>query len=274
MPYSPMELAEAFLKTGELDDALDALNQQLEQQQNDTTARRLRIQVLMRQNNEENLQQALADFEKLATPSAEDYQTASIVYQRLGNLDAAIKAMKQGKEQAVNDERMTERLLELLLSNTAYADALILIRQQKRAWRWLEREGDVLVLMGDDTMATARYGLVLAQLEQFEDQMRKDYLNALKARVLLARAHAYRRLEQIETASEHYHSAKILLPDDSTIDFNLGLLTFLQGDLEGAVEQCRVALESASSHLAQSMHESLQNNEHYQILAESLLKSK
>lgn len=273
MPYSPMELAEAFLKTGELDDALDALNQQLEQQPNDTKARRLRIQVLMRQSSEEKLQQALVDFEKLPAPKAKDYQTISIVYERLGNLDAAITAMNQALRQSANDERMTERSLELLLNNIAYDDALELIRQQKRTWRWLEREGDILVLMGDDTMATARYGLVLAQLEQLETQLRKEYLNALKARVLLARAHAYRRLEQIETASEHYQSAKTLLPDDPTIDFNLGLLTFLQGDLESALEQCRVALESASSHLADSMRESLQNNEHYQILAKSLLKS-
>jgi tetratricopeptide (TPR) repeat protein len=270
MSYSPMQLAEAFLTTGELEDALDALNQQLEQHPQDDEARRLRIQVLMRLSN---LQQALADFEKLLSLRAEDYQTASIIYQRLGNLDEAITAMNQALKKSVNNERMTERLLELLLAKQAYTDALALIRQQERRWRWLEREGDILVLMGDDTMATARYGLVLAQLEQFAGQMREDYLNALKARVFLARAHAYRRLEQIETASEHYQAAKALLPDDPTIDFNLGLLTFLQGNLLGAIEQCRVALESASSHLAESMRESIQNDDIYQVLAKSLLKS-
>jgi tetratricopeptide (TPR) repeat protein len=273
MSYSPMQLAEAFLTTGELEDALDALNQQLEQHANDDTARRLRIQVLMRLNSEQNLLYALADFEKLPFLTAEDYQTASIIYEGLGKLDDAITVMKQALKQSANNERMTERLLELLLTNEAHDDALALIRQQERRWRWLEREGDTLVLMGDDTMATARYGLVLAQLEQFAGQMQEDYLNALKARVLLARAHAYRRLEQIETASEHYQAAKALLPDDPTIDFNLGLLTFLQGDLESAIEQCRVALESASSHLADSMRESIQNDDIYQVLAKSLSKS-
>ncbi|MBZ0278924.1 MAG: tetratricopeptide repeat protein, partial [Anaerolineae bacterium] len=46
MGYSPMQLAEAFIKTGELTDALDALNQQLETVPQDDYARRLRSQVL------------------------------------------------------------------------------------------------------------------------------------------------------------------------------------------------------------------------------------
>jgi len=265
-----MQLAEAFLKTGELDDALEALNQQLEQEANDDEARRLRIQVLLRLNSAENLQIAQADIKKLSSPTAEDYQIASIVQERSGNLDAAIQAMNQARELNINDERLTERLLELMIANQSYQDALALIRQQEQTWRWLEREGDVLVLMGDDTMATARYGLVLAQLAEFEGQMRKDYLNALKARVYLARAHAYRRLEQIETATEHYQAAKQLLPDDPTIDFNLGLLTFLNGDLEAAVQQCKDALERASAHLAESMLDSLKAEGDYEELAEAL----
>ena len=168
MPYSPMQLAEAFLKTGELDDALEALNQQLEQEATDEQARRLRIQVLLRLSNAENLKIALADIEQIASPTAEDHQIASIVHERSGNLEAAIAAMKQARLENSSDERMTERLLELLIANVSFQKALDLIRQQEQTWRWLEREGDVLVLMGDDTMATARYGLVLAQLAEFE----------------------------------------------------------------------------------------------------------
>jgi len=270
MPYSPMQLAEAFLKTGELDDALEALNQQLEQEPQDDEARRLRIQVLLRLNSAENLQMALTDIENLSSPTVEDYQIASIVHERAGNLDAAIQAMNQAREHNADDERLTERLLELMIANKSYQDALNLIHQQEQTWRWLEREGDVLVLMGDDTMATARYGLVLAQLAEFEGQMRKDYLNALKARVYLARAHAYRRLEQIETASEHYQAAKQVLPDDPTIDFNLGLLAFLEGDFDSALQQCQDALERASSHLAESMRDSLKTEGGYQELLEAL----
>jgi tetratricopeptide (TPR) repeat protein len=268
-----MELAEAFLKTGELNDALDALNQQLDQASDDANARRLRIQVLLRLGGEANLQQALADSEYIAAPTAADYQIISIVHERSGHLEQAINVMNLAREQAADDERLIERLLELLLANEAYDNALDLIRQQEKTWRWLEREGDVLVLMGDDTLATARYGLVLAQLEQFEGQMRKGYLDALKARVFLARAHAYRRLEQIETASEHYQAAKTLLADDPTIDFNLGLLTFLEGDIEGAAKQCQNALVRASSHLAESMRDSLKNDENYQDLLAALVKS-
>lgn len=270
MAYSPMQLAETFLKTGELEDALEALNQQLEQETDDEQARRMRIQVLLRLSSEENLQAAIADIEKLSSPTAEDYQISSIVYERSGNLEAAITAMNQAREGNTEDERLTERLLELLIANQSYQKALTLIRQQEQTWRWLEREGDVLVLVGDDTMATARYGLVLSQLAEFEGQMRKDYLDALKARVYLARAHAYRRLEHIETSAEHYHAAKKLLPDDPTIDFNLGLLTFLRGDLASAIQQCREALERASSHLAATMRASLKTEGAYEGLTEAL----
>lgn len=253
MPYTPMQLAEAFLKTGEIPDALDALNQELEQSPENELARRLRIQVLSSLAGEANLNQALADFASLDLSSAEDYQRLSILHERLGNISTAIESIAKARELAPQDERLTERYLDLLLVQKDYSSALELVRQQSPTWRWLEREGDILALMGDDTTASARYGLVLAHLEQFEGQMRADYLQALKARVLLARAHSYRRLEQIETSQEHYQAAQALLPKDPTIAFNLGLLELLRGDRASAIEQCQDALAVASQSLKSEM---------------------
>jgi tetratricopeptide (TPR) repeat protein len=266
MPYSPMQLAESFIKTGELTDALDALNQQLEQQPQDDEARRLRIDVLLRLEEADYLQAALAAINALAEITATDYQRESVLYERLGDTAKAIESMHKAHKLAPTDERLSERLLNLLMAQKQYAAALKLVREQAKSWRWLQYEGDVLVLMGDDTLATARYGLVLAQLDTFEGVMRADYLQGIKARVLLVRAHAYRRLQQIETAREHYQAAQMLVPQDPTISFNLGLLEALSGNIEKAVEQCQTALTSAPQILQDEMRESIRNEVLYRKL--------
>jgi tetratricopeptide (TPR) repeat protein len=266
MPYSPMQLAESFIKTGELTDALDALNQQLEQQPQDDEARRLRIDVLLRLAEADYLQAALADINALAEITAADYQRESVLYERLRDTARAIDSMHKAHQLAPADERLSERLLNLLMNHKQYAAALELVREQDKSWRWLQYEGDVLVLMGDDTLATARYGLVLAQLETFEGVMRADYLQGIKARVLLVRAHAYRRLEQIETAREHYQAAQLLLLKDPTISFNLGLLEALSGNIEKAIEQCQAALAHAPQILQDEMRESIRNDALYSEL--------
>jgi Flp pilus assembly protein TadD len=263
MPYSPMELAEVFIKTGELTDALDALNQQLEQQSQDDEARRLRIDVLLRLADADYLQQALTDINALSTIIADDYQRESVLHERLGDTAKAVEVMSKAHKLTPDDERLSERLLNLLMNHKQYAAALELVREQAKSWRWLQYEGDVLALMGDDTLATARYGLVLAQLDELEGVMRTDYLQGIQARVLLARAHAYRRLQQIENAREHYQTAQLLVPKDPTISFNLGLLDALSGDLEKAVTQCRTALVNAPKILQDEMRESIRKEALY-----------
>jgi tetratricopeptide (TPR) repeat protein len=256
-----MELAEAFLKTGELPDALDALNQQLEQHPQDSVARRLRVQVCMRLASAQDLQQALSDL-PLLEDSAEDWQIASIVQERAGNPDAAIAAIQRARSLAPADARLTERELTLRLSRQQIAEALDLVRQQPRTWRWLEREGDLLVLMGDDMMATARYGLVLAHLQQASDQIEAQVLRALQARVLLARADAYLRLQHVEQARSHYLAALDLVQTDPGIGFNLGLLDLLEGHTEQAISRCRSAYQQASDALRQEMIASIQADEY------------
>jgi tetratricopeptide (TPR) repeat protein len=270
MPYSPMQLAEAFIKTGELTDALAALNQQLEAQPDDAEARRLRIDVLLHLAEAAQLQQALTDINALPAMTAADYQRASVLHERLGAITQAIAIMHQAHKLYPADERLSERLLNLLMSHKQYAAALELVREQAKAWRWLQYEGDILVLIGDDSLATARYGLVLAQLAAFEGVMRADYLQGIQARVLLARAHAYRRLQQIETAREHYQAAQLLLPKDPTISFNLGLLAALAGDVDQAVAACRAALAAAPQLLQDEMLAALRNDANYATLWERL----
>lgn len=265
-----MELAYAFIKTGELEDALDALNQQLEQQSQDIEARRLRMRVLLRLGEQDHLQQALADWQALPQPTTADYIDLSVIHERRSDLSAAIEAAQMAHTEAPNNERIAERLLDLLVKDERHTEALALVRQQERVWRWLEREGDILAAMGNDTLATARYGLVLAQLEQFADTMRPDYLKALQARVLLARAHAYRRLEQIETARTLYQAAQHILPDDPAIGFNLGVLAAIEGQHTEALTMCQAALQQGSPQLQDEMRRSLDGDMALMWLAKAL----
>ncbi len=270
MSYSPMELAEAFLKTGELDDALDAVNQQLEQRPEDDEARRLLIQIRMRLLPQQDLAQTIAEFDKLGKLSATDWQTKSVIFERIGDLASAISAIQSARQLAPDDERLTERLLDLLLGDENYEEALNLVRSQVLSWQWLEREGDVLVLVGEDTLATARYGLVLAHLEAFEGTMREDYLQALKVRVILARAHAYRRLDHLDTAKELYHSAVSILGDDVSVQFNLGLIAEMEGDPDKAETICKQALELASQGLKEEMLLALDEDSRFTSLKQRL----
>lgn len=262
MAYTPMQLAEAFLKTGELDDALDALNQQLIDQPEDDTARRLRVQVLMRLGTAQHLADAQTDIENITDKTATDWQTASIVAEKAGKRDDAVAAIHEARALNPDDERLTERLLDLLLRAEKHDAALTLVREQERTWRWLEREGDVLVLLGDDMLATARYGLVLAQLENFKDTMREDYWQAFRARALLARAHAYRRLGHTDSAREHYQAAQAIVgTDDVSIQFNLGILQALDGDLEAAKATCKAAYDAAPAAMQAEMRHSLSDTQ-------------
>lgn len=254
MPYTPMELAQAFIKTGELNDALEALNEQLVNDPNDDIARRLRASVCLRLDN---LSQAQSDLERLAEKTADDYLRLSVAYERLNQVDNTIVAVKSARKIAPQNEHLTERLLNLYLKNEMLDAARTLVQEQPRTWRWLQWEGDILAQQGDDVLATARYGLVLAQLDPLEATMERGYFNSLKARVLLARAHAYRRLEQPDISEAHYKAAQSLIPEDPTITFNLGVLQAMQGKLDVAIDQCKQALTDASGILRESMLDSL-----------------
>lgn len=270
MPYTPMQLAEAFIQTGELTDALDALNQQLEAYPGDDAARRLRIGVLLRLDDDDHLHKALADFDQLANLSANDEVQRSVILERLHNLQGALDAMTRALVINPADARLIERNLHLLIVQGNTDAALELIRTQERTWRWLQWEGDLLVMSGDDIMATARYGLALAQMnERYTADDR--FITPIRARLLLTRGDAYRRLGDVSQAEKHYIAAGKLIPTDPMISFNRGLLAIQRGSLPDALKFCRKGLEQASTALRTEMEIVLRGDEHYAELARQLL---
>lgn len=245
MSYTPMQLASAFIKTGELADALDALNAHLTDNPADDAALRLRAGVLLRLGDD-HLPAVIADLRAITQPDVDDAVTLSVAYARLGDGTAAVTSIESAVRQYPHDERLAERLLQLYLQQRRIADALTLIRQQPRVWRWLIHEGDVLVMQGDDTLATARYGLALAQLNEHRQQIASAALTAIYAQVLLSRAHAYRRSGLLEQADADYAASAELMPDEPTTAFNRGVILALQGDVNGAVVVCQPVLDQVS----------------------------
>ncbi len=272
MPYTPLQLAEAFIQTGELQDALDALDQQLAAKPQDDTALRLRAAVLLRLPGRNNLHAALMNIDQISQPTLQDKVQRSIILERDGDLYGALDIMRGTHQAEPEDERITERLLKLLIAGGAVDEALAIVRQQPRNWRWLQWEGDLLVLTEDDRMATARYGLALAQLQQEHDIERDRYLAPVMARLLLARAHAYRRLDELASAKEHYEQAAEIIPNDPAIPFNRGLMFALQGDLQTALELCRAALNDAPEALRSEMLQEVQLDPRLSPLADELAK--
>jgi Flp pilus assembly protein TadD len=255
MPYTPLQLADAFIQTGELDDALDALTQP-----DDDSARRLCIGVRQRLGGENQFRAALTDFTHLITLSAYDHAQRSVILEQLGDLDGAVKALHDARTLDPANARHVERLLNLWSQHHKIAEALELVRAQPRTWRWLQWEGDLLVQSGENTAATARYGLALAQIDAHFDVVVDKYVAPIKARILIARAHAYRRLEQIDQAEAHYSEAQMLIPNEPTIPFYQGLLAFTRGHTDRAALLCSQALTDASSSIHDEMLELLQHD--------------
>ena len=268
MTVHPLELAGAFIQAGELDDALNALDQHLETTPTDNRARRMRIQVLRHLGGEDHLHAALADINRLNDPTANDASLHSLLLQQSGDLTRAVAVLSEAHVRWSDDERLTERYLELLITSDQIQTALELARSQPRTWRWLGWEGDVLARLGDDMLATARYGLALNQLDkQFSDE---NYMAPIKARMLLARAHAYRRLSMFEQADTHYQAAAAIIPNDPMIPFLRGLVAFNQDDQQHALDLCQQAYRMANAMLRGQMVDELRHDPRYQPLLTAL----
>ena len=256
MTYSQLELAAAFIQAGELNDALAALNQHLDNHPTDDRVRRMRIKV---RHHLGHIQGALDDFAPLSDQTPDDMLTHSALLRQAEQVKSAIDLLAGAVRRWPQHERLAEGFVQLSLEAGRHEAALEIVRQQPKNWRWLGWEGDLLAAMGDDTMATARYGLALAQLGEQPDA----WLGPIRARLLLARAHAYRRLEFYQQADADYQQAQSIIPNDPLIPFLRGLLCFLQDDLEAALILCRPAYAAANDAMRQQMKHELHSDKRY-----------
>ena len=263
--HTPLELAEAFIQTGELSDALDALNQHLEANSDDQMARRLRADVLMHLPG--RAREALADLDALTTASADDLLLRAQILEPLGAREAAFAAVEQAWKEH-HDPRSAELLLTALYRRGETDRALLLLADLPKTWNWLGWSGDFYALKGETAIASEHFCSALDQLDQGE---KNGLTETQKATLLLKRAEAYRRLKRYADAEADYHAAEAIIPTDPMIPFNRGLLIYEQGHLRQALPLCRDALDHAPEGLRDHMRRVLTNDPKYKTLVQALL---
>ncbi|MDX2161901.1 MAG: hypothetical protein SF162_11300 [bacterium] len=257
MGYSPMERAEAFLRAGELHDALDALSEQIAAIPDDQAAYRLRIGILLRLAHQEpdqhdsHLQAAAADLTHLEPLMVEDLIHQYQVVQRLQGADAAHQLLidrytGSSPGDPAHDPRWVELLLESLYQRGDSATAINLLFDLPKTWRWLRWNGDFHALKGDDRVALDYYCSALDTLDETaQDSAPKaaGFIGNLRAQLLIRRAAMYERLGLYAEAEIDLAEAESLLPADPMIRFRRGLMLFLSGQPDSAFALCRAALE-------------------------------
>lgn len=270
MSYSPMELAEVFIKTGELDDALEALNQQLRNEPKDEKARRLRASVLSRFDDPKHLENALHDLQQIASQTREDYIQQSVIYARLEKPEDAIRVMHTAHQQLPDDERILERLVELMMDARQYDEVIELLKQAPQTWRWLMRQADAYAFNNhpDDALSA----LNLAQqhlLTIFPDLLSPVSRNSM-ARIHVARGQVYMTLNNLDAAESDFKDAQYHIPNDATITFNIGLIYALKDNMSKAKRYCQKALDNTSDYVRQTLIDVLNHDSRYDALKAEL----
>ncbi len=253
--YSPLQLAEAFIRTGELADALDALNPHLAANPTDEVALRLRAAVLMRLPGEDHAQAALADLSHIKEPTAEDFVQQSIIWQiGLGDWQQAMLMTEQARVRSGADERIAERLL-ILYEQTGNIDkARALIHEQPKNWRWLQLAGDLAQKAADYEVATAYYTQALTDLDAKLSATQNAITRNIKGMLVGSRAAAYLKLSQPKAAETDYVAAAEYLPTDLSYSLMAGVAAALDGQHERAYALCQSVLDDEPQ-LADMLHE-------------------
>lgn len=185
MAYSALQLADAFIRTGELQDALDALGDHLTANPLDEEALRLRAAVLLRTQNADQYRAALDDLSQLSEPTADDWVQRSILWQALGDWGEANTAMEQAHDLQPAQDRITERYLLTLEKSGQPEAARDLLENLPKTWRWLQIAGDIAAGMQDNTAAESCYAAAVADLETRLDTDSNPFAANLKAVLLL-----------------------------------------------------------------------------------------
>lgn len=263
---SLLEVADALILAGEMDEALDALSQHLAENQNDEDARRLRVRLLLSLQRGKD---ALAELDRLPAP---DQRLRAQAYALMGDKVRAIE-MREQLLQANADEtpEQIELLLRDLYQRGESDKALGMLADLSKTWRWLGWSGDFFALRADYAIAAEHY---CSALDMLKEQESNALLEAQKAYLLLKRADVYRRLRQFAEADADYRAAEAIIPTDPMIPFNRGLLIFEQGDgasLRRALPLCRDALDHAPEALREYMRNTLLDEPRYHLLAQALL---
>lgn len=270
MSYSPRQLAEAFIQTGELDDALDTVSQYLTTAPDDEDMRRLRIEICSHLDDPTHIRLALEDMQYISTWQPPDYMIHSVLLEKAGQRQDSINVLREAYDRHPDDERLIERYVHLLRvqGSVDEAQAVVarMIGDQPDSWRWLQWAGDLEMDAQDYAAAEAYYSSAIDALEQryaisahdtaairTEAHAAPAAVLAVYARLRIARGYVLAKLEQLEQADDDYAAAARLIPDDAMIPFRRGLLAAKRGDMETTKQLCTHAFDLANETLRQVM---------------------
>jgi tetratricopeptide (TPR) repeat protein len=243
-PYTPIELAEAFIRTGELADALDALNAHLEANPTDEAALRLRAAVLMRLPGEDHARAALADINKVDPKTADDYIQQSVIMQMgLGDWSQAVRATEQAHHLAPNDDRITERLLMLYDQVDELDKAQTLLATLPHTWRWLQLAGDLAQKAHKTDAAIDRYSEALDLIEGKLDTENNPIARNIMGMIMGSRAAAHLEAGRLKAAETDYRVVATIFPTDLSYSLMVGITLALQSKIDEAVMLCRSVLQ-------------------------------
>ncbi|MBL8154531.1 MAG: hypothetical protein JNM70_10130 [Anaerolineae bacterium] len=244
MPYTPLQLAEAHLRMGELADALDALDAYLAETRDDA-ALRLRAAVRLRLPGEAALRGALADLDALAEPNAADWLQRSVVWQHLGDWNAAADAALNASAIQPQDERIAERTLLTLEMSGRHDEATALLGRMPRTWRWLQIGGDMAGRQGDWEAAFAGYSAALDHLRTVLDAGTNPLAASLRGTLAAARAGAALNLGEYPQAAEDFRLAAETFPRDLGLALMQAVALGLAGEMTAAARLCQTLLAEA-----------------------------
>jgi tetratricopeptide (TPR) repeat protein len=246
--YTPLELAQAFISTGEIQDALDALNAHLDAQPNDDEARRLRADVLTRFGDDTSFQAALADLTQLQQPTADDWHKVAILSQKSGDLDTAHEAYRQALMLRPQDERLTEQWMRLYQSQGDFYSAQQLVDSMPHTWRWRSHAAEIYEALGQYQSAYTAYSDALDLLtiaSEGGSDRQSGWTAPFEAALRLRRANVCLIQELYTDAEADYQAAWQRIPDDPVIPFKLGVIALLQGHTAYGQALCQQAFEAA-----------------------------
>jgi Flp pilus assembly protein TadD len=247
-PYSALQLAEAFIRTGELADALEALNSHLDTQPDDQEALRLRASVLMRLPGADYARAAMADLNAVSDKSEDDYVQESVIWQLgLGDWGQAVTATEQAHGLALDDERITERLLMLYEQVGEIEKAQKLISELPESWRWLQLAGDLALRTHQAETAIEHYNKALVLLESKMDTVGNPIAQNIAGMIVGSRANAYLEADQFANAEADYRAAAEAFPKDLSYALMVGITLALQGKADEAVSLCKSVLRDEPS---------------------------
>lgn len=264
--YTPLELAEAFIRTGELADALDALNPHLEANPHDETALRLRAAVLMRLPGEDHARAALADLEQVTPKTADDFVQQSVIWQMgLDDWAQAISSMEQAHRIAGGDDRISERLLMLYDHVGEMDKARVLLNSLPHTWRWRQLAGDLARKAHEVEQAIACYDEALKLLEQKMDTLHNPIVRNIMGMIVGSRAETHLEAGHLIEAERDFRTTADVFPTDLSYSLSIGITLARQNRLDEAVSLCQSILKDEPS-----LATNLQNTAGMQPLLERL----